>query len=66
MDRAAWLSKQRRLTEEQDDTIYAPIYDEKWGAIDPTHDQFLHRFLGLCPPRVSSWTPRVARASIGS
>ena len=50
MDRSAWLKEQRRLTEEQHDTIYAPIYDEKWGAIDPTHQRFFHRFLELCPP----------------
>ena len=51
MDRAAWLKEQRRLTEEQDDTIYAPIYDKNWGDIDPTHQQFFNRFLGLCPPQ---------------
>ena len=51
MDRSAWLKEQRRVTEDQDDTIYAPIYDEYWGAIDPTHHQFFNRFLGLCPPQ---------------
>ena len=51
MDRSAWLKKQRRLTEQQEDTIYAPIYDENWGAIDPTHQQFFNRFLDLCPPQ---------------
>jgi SAM-dependent methyltransferase len=51
MDRSAWLKEQRRLTEEQEDTLYAPIYDENWGAIDPTHQQFFNRFLGLCPPQ---------------
>jgi cyclopropane fatty-acyl-phospholipid synthase-like methyltransferase len=50
MDRSAWLKEQRRLAEEQEDTLYAPIYDENWGAIDPTHQQFFTRFLGLCPP----------------
>jgi hypothetical protein len=50
MDRAAWLKKQRRVAEEQEDAIYAPIYDEKWGAIDPVHQQYFDRFLGLCPP----------------
>lgn len=49
MDRSAWLEEQRRVTEEQDDTIYAPVYDEYWGAIDPTHQQFFNRFLDLCP-----------------
>lgn len=51
MDRSAWLQEQRRVTEEQDDTIYAPIYDEYWGAIAPTHQQFFNRFLSLCPPQ---------------
>jgi SAM-dependent methyltransferase len=51
MDRSAWLQEQRRLTEEHEDTLYASIYDEKWGAIDPTHQQFFQRFLDLCPPQ---------------
>lgn len=50
MDRAAWLKEQRRLTEEQETRIYAPIYDENWGAIDPMHAHGLNRFLALCPP----------------
>ena len=50
MDRPAWLREQRRLTEEQDDTIYAPIYDENWSAVDPTHRRVFGRFLNLCPP----------------
>jgi cyclopropane fatty-acyl-phospholipid synthase-like methyltransferase len=50
MDRAAWLKAQRQKAEEQEDTIYAPIYDEKWGGIEPTHRQWFNRFLGLCPP----------------
>ena len=50
MDRAAWLKQQRRVAEEQEDSIYAPIYDQKWGVIDPVHQQFFSRFLDLCPP----------------
>ena len=50
MDRSAWLKEQRRVTEEQENTIYAPIYDEKWGAIALTHQQVFNRFLSLCPP----------------
>jgi SAM-dependent methyltransferase len=50
VDRSAWLKERRRLAEEQEDTLYAPIYDENWGAIAPTHRQFVNRFLGLCPP----------------
>ncbi len=51
MDRPARLKKQRRVAEEQEDTIYAPIYDENWGAIAPTHQQFFNRFLSVCPPQ---------------
>jgi SAM-dependent methyltransferase len=50
MDRSAWLKEQRRVKEEQDDSIYAPIYDEHWGEIGDTHRDCLTRFLDLCPP----------------
>jgi cyclopropane fatty-acyl-phospholipid synthase-like methyltransferase len=49
MDRSAWLKEIRRHTEE----IYttdASIYDDNWGSIDPPHQDFLAKFLGLCPP----------------
>jgi SAM-dependent methyltransferase len=32
---------------ERYDTRHAPAYDEKWGAISPTHRRFLDRFLGM-------------------
>jgi len=51
MDRSAWLKEKRRSAEERYDALFAPIYDENWGAtIAPTHQQFFSRFLGLCPP----------------
>lgn len=50
MDRLTWLKEQRRIIEEQDDSIYAPIYDENWGAIEPTHEQLFGQFLEVCPP----------------
>lgn len=50
MDRSAWLKQHRRFSEEQE-SLYAPLYDENWGVIDPTHQQFFNRFLGLCPPQ---------------
>lgn len=51
MDRSAWLREKRRLTEERMDTLFAPIYDDDWGAsIAPTHQRFFARFLGLLPP----------------
>jgi SAM-dependent methyltransferase len=51
MDRSDWLKEKRRLNEAQEDTIYAPIYDDHWGTITPTHHQFFHRFLSLCLPQ---------------
>jgi SAM-dependent methyltransferase len=50
MDRSTWLKEKRRLNEAQDDTIYAPIYDDHWGTITLTHLQFFTHFLSLCPP----------------
>ena len=49
MERSAWLKEIRRAAEEIY-TAEAPLYDEGWAAIDPTHRQFIARFLGLCPP----------------
>jgi ubiquinone/menaquinone biosynthesis C-methylase UbiE len=48
-DRTTWLKQQRRLMEKQEDTIYAPIYDENWGSIDSSHQEFLAQLLELCP-----------------
>jgi SAM-dependent methyltransferase len=50
MDRATWLNKIRRALEVQEDTIYAPIYDEHWGAIDPIHHRLVTQFIALSPP----------------
>jgi SAM-dependent methyltransferase len=49
MDRATWLRDKRRAAEARMDTRYAPTYDEHWGAIEPTHQRMLARFLALCP-----------------
>jgi SAM-dependent methyltransferase len=51
MDRLTWLKEQRRISEEQEDKIYSPIYDELWGEIDPVHRRCFDRFLGSCPPK---------------
>ncbi len=51
MDRADWLKQTRRKIEERYDTRWAPVYDAHWGsAIEPTHLQWIGRFLELCPP----------------
>jgi SAM-dependent methyltransferase len=48
-DRATWLQSLRRLNEEQEDAL-APVFDARWGDIEPTHRQFVERFLTLLPP----------------
>ena len=51
MDRETWLKERRRLAEERMDNIFAPIYDQHWGAtIAATHQRFARQFLDLCPP----------------
>jgi hypothetical protein len=50
-DRHAWLRERRRAAEERMDTIWAPIYDDEWGAsIDPTHRSFVERLVDRLPP----------------
>ena len=52
MERQEWLKEKRRLTEERMNTLFAPVYDEDWGAsISPTHGDCLHKFLAQCPAR---------------
>ena len=54
MDRSEWLKERRRVAEERYDTIWAPIYDENWGAwIGPTHQECIQQFLDLCPPQAT-------------
>ncbi len=49
MERSVWLKEIRRKAEEMY-TAEAPLYDEGWSAIDPTHRRSIARFLSLCPP----------------
>ena len=52
MDRITWLKEMRRICEVEYDTRWAPLYGEKWGLYsNTTHQQFLHEFLRLLPPR---------------
>jgi ubiquinone/menaquinone biosynthesis C-methylase UbiE len=54
MNRSDFLNEKRRMTEVRMDTLFAPIYDENWGAvIEPTHQQWFQRFLSLCPPQAT-------------
>jgi SAM-dependent methyltransferase len=51
VNRSDWLRERRRLTEERFDHLFAPIYDDDWGAsISPSHQRCLEKFLDLCPP----------------
>ena len=51
MDRKEWIVERRRIMEERFDTLWAPIYDQEWGAtIAPTHAAMYARFLALCQP----------------
>ena len=50
MDRNDWIKEQRRETEERYDTIWAPLYGEKWGRYsNAKHQQFVQKFLSLLP-----------------
>jgi SAM-dependent methyltransferase len=50
MDRSDWLKEKRREAEERYDTLWAPLYGEKWGVYgNATHRQFIHEFSSLLP-----------------
>ncbi len=50
MERSDWLREKRRLCEERMDTLFAPVYDERWGGyINSTHRRMLQTLLTLCP-----------------
>jgi cyclopropane fatty-acyl-phospholipid synthase-like methyltransferase len=49
LDRAAWLQSLRRLNKEQENAL-APVFDARWGDIEPTHRAFVDRFLAMLPP----------------
>jgi SAM-dependent methyltransferase len=51
MDRSEWLKEKRREAEERYDTLWAPLYGEKWGVYgNATHQQFIEKFVNLVPP----------------
>lgn len=43
------------------DTLFAPVYDDNWGSITPSHRAMISRFLSLCPA-----SPRVLDAACGT
>jgi SAM-dependent methyltransferase len=48
-DRAAWLLRLRRENEDQENALIG-VFDENWGAIEPTHRSWVERFLSALPP----------------
>jgi SAM-dependent methyltransferase len=62
LERSAWIKERRRINEERMDTLFAPIYDDHWGAaIDATHKKMVSHFLALCPSQA-----RVLDAACGT
>lgn len=52
VNRATWIKNKRREAEERYDTLWAPLYDEKWGVYEnATHERFIHKFLSLLPSK---------------
>jgi cyclopropane fatty-acyl-phospholipid synthase-like methyltransferase len=50
MDRSDWLKEKRREAKERYDTLWAPLYGEKWEVYsNATHQQFIQKFLSLLP-----------------
>lgn len=50
MERAAWIKERRHINEQRMDSLFAPIYDQHWGAyINPTHQRMIERFLQWLP-----------------
>ncbi|HEX9091215.1 MAG TPA: class I SAM-dependent methyltransferase, partial [Anaerolineales bacterium] len=49
MNRVEWLKEKQRQAEERYDNLWAPIYDENWGDIDPVHQRFVTQLANACP-----------------
>jgi len=50
IDRIEWLKEKRREAEEQYNTIWAPLYGEKYGLYpNATHERFIQKVLSLVP-----------------
>jgi SAM-dependent methyltransferase len=60
-DRAGWIAERRRINEWRMDSLFAPVYDERWGEINPAHRAMIMKLLDLCPPR-----PRILDAACGT
>ncbi len=49
-DRRAFIAERRRVSVHRFDTLHSPDYDEKWGAITPSHAAFVARLSALIRP----------------
>jgi 2-polyprenyl-3-methyl-5-hydroxy-6-metoxy-1,4-benzoquinol methylase len=50
MNRSDWLKVKRFAIEERYDRLWAPIYDDNWGAtIDPLHQRLLTQIVNTLP-----------------
>jgi SAM-dependent methyltransferase len=47
--RAEFLAERRRLGPVRMDALFAPTYDEDWGAVSPSHEAFVRRLVELTP-----------------
>jgi cyclopropane fatty-acyl-phospholipid synthase-like methyltransferase len=47
--RADFLAERRWLGSVRMDTLFAPTYDEDWGAVSPSHQAFVRRLTELTP-----------------
>jgi SAM-dependent methyltransferase len=48
--RREFLDQRRAITRQRFDELHAPIYDENWGHVNPSHAAFVDRLIALVPP----------------
>lgn len=48
--RRAFVAERRRASVYRFDTLHSPTYDEDWGAVSPSHAEFVARLITLVPP----------------
>jgi cyclopropane fatty-acyl-phospholipid synthase-like methyltransferase len=49
-DRRAFLAQRRALGAERMDKLFAPGYDERWGHINETHEEFVKALIDMTHP----------------
>src|SRR5947208_6264878 len=53
VNRRVWLAEVMQKKLERFDCLYAPTYDQEWGAIPQTHRRFVRRIIESAPERGS-------------